>query len=225
MNFSINFKSWDVMMIFYPFGGVCTLGLSKNLISPEHLKVSVVTSSRHVNISFTVEKQKDNRMFFLDVNIIGEQEEFTTSVYRKSTFSGICIHFDGFLPSAYKIGMIHTLFYICFWICSYWTKFHLELVKLMNVLLSWLSCAENFIDNYFKTFLDNKHRIKEKTITVPKKFSPFAYPRTVSLQTRAIFKKFLRYSSLLENTDFLIVFKSQKILPKAFCFKDPTEHS
>ena len=113
-------------------------------------------------------KAKRQRNVFLDVNIIREPGEFTTSVYRKSTFSGICTHFDSFLPSAYKIGMIHTLLYRCFRICSYWTKFHLELVKLMDVFRS-SSWAENFINNYFKTFLDNKYRIKEKITTVPRK--------------------------------------------------------
>ena len=31
--------------------------------------------------------------------------------------------------------------------------------------------SENFIDNCFKTFLDNKHVIQEKVITVPKKIT------------------------------------------------------
>ena len=31
------------------------------------------------------------------------------------------------------------------------------------------SYPENFMNNCFKTFLDNKHRIQEKVITVPKK--------------------------------------------------------
>ena len=87
--------------------------------------------------------------------------KFTTSVYRRPTFSRIYIHFDSFLPYTYKIGMIHTLLYRCFW-C------HLELVKLMDVFKS-NGYPENFINNCFKTFLDNKHRVQEKVITVPKK--------------------------------------------------------
>ena len=45
------------------------------------------------------------------------------------TFCGIYTHFDSFLPSSNKIGLLHTLLYRCFRICSDWTKFHLELVK------------------------------------------------------------------------------------------------
>ena len=96
-------------------------------------------------------------MSFLDVNIIREQGKFTTSVYRKPTFSGIYTHFDSFLPSSNKIGLLHTLLYRCFRICSDWTKFHLELVKLIDVFKS-NGYPENFIKGYlrYKTILCHK---------------------------------------------------------------------
>ena len=88
--------------------------------SAEHLKrFHSYLNSRHLNISFTIENEKDNnRMSFLDVNIIREKDKFTTSIYRKSTFSGIYTHFDSFLPSRNKIDLLHTLLYRCFRICS-----------------------------------------------------------------------------------------------------------
>ena len=107
-------------------------------------------------------------MSFLDINIIHEQDKFTSSGYHKPTFSRIYTHFDSFLPSTYKIDMIHVLLYRCFRIYLDWTKFHLELVKLMDVFKS-NGYPENFINNCFKAFLDNKHSILEKVITVPKK--------------------------------------------------------
>ena len=60
-----------------------------------------------------------------------------------------------------KIGMIHILLYRCFAIYSDWTKFHLELVKLMDLFKSD-SYTKNFINDCLKTFLDNKHRIQKK---------------------------------------------------------------
>ena len=137
--------------------------------SPEHLKhFHSYSNCRHVNISFTIENEKDNRMSFHDVNIIREQSKSVTSVYGKPTFSEIYTHLDSFLPTTNKIGMIHTLLCRCFRVCSDWTKFHLELIKLMNVFES-NGCPENFINNCLKTFLDNKHRIQKKVIIVPKK--------------------------------------------------------
>ena len=86
-----------------------------------------------------------------------KEGKFTTSVYRKRTFSRIHTHFYSFLPSAYKIGMIPTLPYRCFRICSDQTKVHL--VKLMNVFKN-NGYPENSIYDCFKTFLYKNHRIQ-----------------------------------------------------------------
>ena len=78
--------------------------------STEHFKrFRSYLNSCHLNMSFTIENEKDNRMSFLNVNIIREQGKFTTSVYHKPIFSGIYTHFVSFLPSTNKIGLIHTL--------------------------------------------------------------------------------------------------------------------
>ena len=95
--------------------------------SPEHLEAfRNFLNGRHANMSFTIEHEKQNRISFLDVQIIREDKTCTTSVYRKPTFSGIYTHFDSFLPSTYKFGTIYTLAYRCFRICSSWTKLHTE---------------------------------------------------------------------------------------------------
>ena len=107
-------------------------------------------------------------MSFLDVNIIREQGKFTTSVHRKPTFSGIYTHFYSSLPSSNKVGLLHTLLYRCVRICSDWTKFHLELFKLIDIFKR-NGYSENFINNCFKMFLNNKYRIQENVITVPQK--------------------------------------------------------
>ena len=158
-------------------------------------------------------------MSFLDVDIIREQGKFTTSVYHKPTFRGIYTYFNSFLPSSYKIGLTHTLLYRCFWICSGWSRFHLELVKLMDVFKS-KGYPENFINNCFKPFLDNKHRIQEKVTTLPKKplFLVLAYLGPLSLQTRTKLRKSLK--GILDCCKLQIVFKSPNKLANAFRFKD-----
>ena len=47
-------------------------------------------------MSFTIETEQNNKISFLNVNVIRGQGKFTTSVYQKSTFSGVYTHFDGF---------------------------------------------------------------------------------------------------------------------------------
>ena len=81
------------------------------------------------NKSFTVENEKQNRMPFLDTQIVREDKTFTISVYRNPTFSGVYTHFNSFLPSTYEFGTVYTLAYRC----SSWTKLHTELVCVKNV--------------------------------------------------------------------------------------------
>ena len=92
-------------------------------------------NGRHANMSFTIEREKQNRLTFLDIEIIREDITFTTSVYRKPTFSGVYTHFDSFLPSTCKFSTVYTLVYRCLRICFSWTKFHNELVCLKEILL------------------------------------------------------------------------------------------
>ena len=138
-------------------------------------------------------------MSVLDANIILEKGKFTTFVYRKSTFSRICTHFDSFLTPINKIGFLHALSYR-------WTKFHLELVKLIDVFKS-NSYPENFINNCFKVFLVNEYRIHEKVITVPKKHLFLVLPHLgpLPLQTRNKLKKSLK--GILNCCKLEIVFK------------------
>ena len=87
------------------------------------------------------------------------------TIYRKSTFSGMYSNFENFLPSVYKFGMVYTLGYRCFRICSDWTKFHAELTFLKKIFRK-NGYPENFIDKCFKKFLDNIHLVKEKVLAV-----------------------------------------------------------
>ena len=74
-------------------------------ISPKHLEAfHNLLNSGHANMSMTIEREKQNWMSFLDIAIISEDKTFTTSVYPKLTFSGVYIHFNGFLLSTYKFG-------------------------------------------------------------------------------------------------------------------------
>ena len=56
------------------------------------------------------ENEKQNRMYFLDVEIIPDDKALATFMYHKPTFSGVYTHFDSFLPSNYKFGLFtHSL--------------------------------------------------------------------------------------------------------------------
>ena len=79
---------------------------------------------------------------------------------------------------------------------------------------------ENFINNCFKVILDNKYRVREKVITVPKKtwFLVLPYLGQLLLQTRTKLRKSL--IGILNCCKLQIEFRSQNKLAKAFRFKD-----
>ena len=102
---------------------------------------------------FSVETEKESKLSFLDVEIIREQGRYTITIYRKPTFSDVYSNFECFLPSVYKFGMVYTLVYRCFCICSNWTQYHTELTFLKGVFQR-NGYPENFIDKSFKKFLN-----------------------------------------------------------------------
>lgn len=66
------------------------------------------------------------RMPFLDIQIIHEYRKFTTSVYRKSTFSTVYTRFESLLSSASKFSTACILAHRCFWVCLGRTKLQTE---------------------------------------------------------------------------------------------------
>ena len=101
--------------------------------------------SRHKNISFTFEIEKENCLPFLDVLVSREDNKFFTSLYRKPTFSGLYSNFSSFMPEEYKKGLIFTLLYRGFNLCTDWKKFQKELVFLKSVL-NRNEYPRNFVD-------------------------------------------------------------------------------
>ena len=68
--------------------------------SAEHLsKFCDYFNTRHPNMSFSFEEEKNGKLSFLDVEVSREKGKFVTTVYRKSTFSGVYTHFENFLPT------------------------------------------------------------------------------------------------------------------------------
>ena len=73
-----------------------------------------------------MEAEKGNKLSFFNAEVIREQGKFTTIIYSKPNFSGVYCNFEIFLPSVCKCGMVYSLIYRCFRICSDWRQFHRE---------------------------------------------------------------------------------------------------
>ena len=76
------------------------------------LKTSIrILSCQHPNLDFTIEKEHMKQLPFLDV-FSTRSDRLITSVYRKSTFTGLTIelqNYNSFVPFTYKKGLIKTL--------------------------------------------------------------------------------------------------------------------
>ena len=67
-------------------------------------------NSQHDNIKFTMEKESNNTLAFLEVFINNKDpSNLITSVYRKKTFTGLLTDFVSFTSFSYKLGFIQTL--------------------------------------------------------------------------------------------------------------------
>ena len=67
----------------------------------EALKFLDYLNSRHPNIKFTKEENINGVLPFLDVSI-SNLNGFKTSVYHKSTYTGLLTNFKSFVPFDYK---------------------------------------------------------------------------------------------------------------------------
>ena len=83
----------------------------------------------HLNIIFSIGKEKGGCLPVLEVNIFRENAKLATNAYRRKTFSGFYTNFKSLVPETCKIGLIKSLFW-CFSLCFDFIKFHHEIDKL-----------------------------------------------------------------------------------------------
>ena len=91
-------------------------------------------NKQHKKIKFTSEVEENGSLSFLDIKISRENNKCVTSVYRKPTFTGVFTNFESFILDIYKRGLIETLLYRSFRLCSNNENFHREIETLRSIL-------------------------------------------------------------------------------------------
>ena len=139
-------------------------------------------------MSFTYEEEDEGRLAFLDVLITRSEGSFLTSVvYRKPTFSGLYSHYESFMPSFYKVGMICTLSHRVFILCSNWERLREEVCFLWQTFLK-NAYPGHFIDKCVQCFLAKIFLAKRVVFTVPKRelkiCLPFLGRQSLELKSR-----------------------------------------
>ena len=87
------------------------------------------------NIHFTHQVEDSDTLPFLDIQIQRSRGRFSAFVYHKPTFTGLFTNFESFIPLVYKKGLVLTLLFRYFNICSSYAIFHKELENFKKVML------------------------------------------------------------------------------------------
>ena len=136
--------------------------------SNKHLKIFVIYLNSKHNIKFTFETADSNNFSFLDVKITSKNKRSVTAIFCKATFSGVFTNYNSFIFDTYKIGLVHTLLFRFFKICSSMENFHIE-VKLLRNIFKCNNYLLNIIDQCIKKFWDKLYVPKQIVPTVPKR--------------------------------------------------------
>ena len=71
----------------------------------------VYLDNRHKNMNIMYEVEENNELSFLDAAVSREENNSSTSLYRKPTFSGLYTNFASFIADGCKKGLIYYLLF------------------------------------------------------------------------------------------------------------------
>jgi hypothetical protein len=177
----------------------------------------------HPSMQFTVESESEGKMPFLDMLISRPSGSFTTSVYRKPTFSGVYSNFDSFIPKSFSSGLISGLLYRSYNLSSTWAQFHSD-VQVLKSVLAKNSYPMDFINDRIRRFVDKMMAagsdratriVQDERLVIP---IVLPYTGLCSIQVKSrICKLFSRY---MPHVNVRIVFKSSHRISSLFPYKD-----
>ena len=100
-------------------------------------------NNRDPNIIFTIEKQTNHSIAFLDAFISGiNSQNLTLQAYHKSINTGLLLNFKSLAPISYEISFIKCLIHSSFKICISWNSFHNDIENIKsNQAFAWCPCC------------------------------------------------------------------------------------
>ena len=167
-------------------------------------------NNQHINISFTLDKESNKKIAFLDI-LLDKNHEFKISVHHKKTYTGLLTNFFSFTCFRYKRGLIRCLVDRIYKINN--TKEGLDndlnsmsLVLQKNLYPSFL--ISNVIRNYFDQVASVNQQVSDQT---ENKVTYFKLPYIGTLSTKIRKKIKALCSKYCKETIVNLVFTSCKI--------------
>ena len=144
--------------------------------SPEHPKQFLdYLNNQHPNIKFTMELEEQNKLSFLDLNVEKSCNAFHTSVYRKSTFTGLGLSFFSNCNFRFKVNGISTLLNRAYNLSSDYKLLHFEF-EFLRKFFSSNGYPAKLIDAQIRKFMDKMHSPKTVTADKNEKVMYFSLP-------------------------------------------------
>ena len=132
-------------------------------------------NSKHRNIKFTMEKESDGKLAFLDVLVRKEHGRLQTSVYRKPSFSGLGTSFFSFISKSLKFSSISSAIFRAYHLSSSYASLHIEL-EFLKQFFTRNGFPLRVINMSIHKFLNRQYLRLPKIPDVPKLQRYFVIP-------------------------------------------------
>ena len=169
-------------------------------------------------MNFTSEIEQDDQLNFLDAKLTRDNNTFTTSVFRKPTFTGLGLNFFSLTPLTFKLNSIRTLLDRAYNLSSSFALFHTEVEYLKTYFLNNLYPLY-LVDRTISKFLNTKY-LCEHVSTVPrlKKYVKLQFFGPSSYKIRNELLRDLK--NVYKHIDFQIVLTNPFTVGSFFKIKD-----
>ena len=91
-------------------------------------------NSIHPALKFTVEREHNKAIPFLDLKIINDQGRLSSTWYYKPTDTGLIMNYHALAPKRYKRSVVSGFVHRIYRACSAWILFHESLEKAKKIL-------------------------------------------------------------------------------------------
>ena len=118
-------------------------------------------NSYHPSLKFTLEKETDNSLPFLDMQIIRKNCKLTSTWYTKPTDTGLIMNYHAFAPEKYKRSVVSGFVHRIYRSCSSWENFHTSLDRAKKIL-NQNQYPESFFEPIINATLESIVSPKEK---------------------------------------------------------------
>ena len=169
-------------------------------------------NSIHKNLSFTIEKQVDRKLPFLDLCVANSGGVFQTSVFRKPSFARLGLRFFRFCPYIFKINALKTHLHRAYHLSSNYSLSNDEICYLKTFFEN-NGYPLKLFDSILRKFLNKVRRSIIPTITVEKRTVYVSLPY-LGKQLNAVL------SHCYPHINFKFCFKNKYRISSFFKFKD-----